>query len=166
MSAIANIMVASSLTNATADQIRVISNDDAVAADKTYSPAGSNQAGLFRWVDRSGGIDIGLPSYSLTFSENPKSPVRRVRERISLPVLNITAPSTTSGIQPLPSVGHEYVCTREWLIPRAGTPAERLMFLALCASFHAIYVHAKDGAPTAPTGSPLHAAILTGEQPW
>jgi hypothetical protein len=169
MSAIAPILATTIATTAASYGVSVTTTSTTVGSNKTYAPEGAVKAtpGVFRWVDRSGGIPIAFPSYTIRVrAPSQGDPNYRVDEKISLPIPNITSPSTGSGIQPLPSIGYEYVCNRGYKLPQAGTEAERVAFHSLCASFGADACSASDGAPIDLTGSPMRAAIITLDGPY
>jgi hypothetical protein len=168
MSAIAPIL-ATTIVGTGLGGIVTYTTSATVGTDKTYAPEGAVKAtpGVFRWVDRSGGIPIAFPSYTIRVRPPSQGdPNYRIDEKISLPIPNITSPSTGSGIQPLPSVGYEYVCNRGYKIPAAGTTAERTVFLSLCASFTSDYISASDAVPSDPTGAPLRAAVVNLDAPY
>jgi hypothetical protein len=169
MAAIAPIL-ATTIVNTVGDTgVSVITSSATVASDKTYAPEGAVKAtpGVFRWVDRSGGIPIAYPSYTIRVrAPSQGDPNYRIDEKISLPIPNITSPSTGSGIQPLPSVGYEYVANRGYKIPQAGSTAERTIFFSLCSSFSADQIFASDSSPVSTTGSPLRAALINLDGPY
>jgi hypothetical protein len=149
--------------------VRVTTSDATIGYNKTYAPEGAVKAtpGVFRWVDRSGGVPIAYPSYSMRIRPPSQGdPNFRIDEKISYPVPNITSPSTGSGIQPLPSVGYEYVCNRGYKIPQAGTAAERATFHSLVSSFSAETIFASDGVPNDLTGAPLRSAMVDLDGPY
>lgn len=163
MSAIANILG----TQISAAEIRVYSADNAVATDATFSPEGPLGPGVNSWVNRAGGQAINYPRYNISI-RRPVGNSRnfRIKETISLPVPNITSPSTATGIQPVPSKAFEMIATREYVIPEAAALADRKAFFALCATFMSDTIYALDGSPNAVSGAPLKAAIETLEQPY
>jgi hypothetical protein len=169
MSAIAPILATTICGLPTSSGVKVQTSSDTVGINKTYAPEGAVKAtpGVFRWVDRSGGIPIAYPSYTIRVrAPSQGDPNFRVDEKISLPIPNITSPSTGSGIQPLPSVGYEYVANRGYKLPQAGTAAERLVFHSLCSSFSADVIISSDAVPLDSTGSPLRAAIIDLDGPY
>lgn len=165
MSAVANIK-ATTIANP-GNGIQIYTNSATVASDKTFAPEGPVAPGVNRWVDRSGVAAVGYPSY--TFSvRRPVAGQRnfRIVEKIVLPVMNVTSPSTGSGIQPLPSVGYSLICNREYIIPEAALATDKAIFYSLCASFMSDVINASDSSPLDNVAGPLRAAIETGEQPY
>lgn len=163
MSAAANILVTDVLdTPVTA--VRVYSNSATVASNKTYVPIGKVRPNVVSYVDRSGGIQVGYPKYDVEvlYPQNGNRNLR-VRESIVLPVMNITAPSTGSGIQPQPSVAFNLRCNREWVIPESALNADRMKLYALAVSFFAGSIYATDDSPASATGIPIRSLIETGE---
>jgi hypothetical protein len=52
-------------------------------------------------------------------------PTYKVAMKLRLPVLNVTAPTTTTGIQPQPSVAYSLEANLEFLIPAAADQQAR-----------------------------------------
>lgn len=138
-----------------------------VAAEVTYEPEGQVALGVQRYVDRSSGIAAGYPSYTISV-RRPQNGSRnsRIVEKVTLPVLNITSPSTGSGIQPLPSVAYNLVMNREFVVPEAASDAEKAKLLSLCASLFSRSVFASDGSPVDSTSAPIFDAVLKGIGPY
>jgi hypothetical protein len=135
-------------------------NSATVADDKLFEPEGQIAPGVQRYVDRSSGIAVGYPSYTISVRRPVKgSRNYRVTEKLTYPVLNVTSPSTGSGIQPLPTVGYNLICNREWVLPEASTLAERKILLSLMQSLSVYGISASDSVPANPTGSVLHEAV-------
>lgn len=135
-----------------------------VATDKTFSPEGKNLQGVARWVDRSGGIALLYPAITLSVRPPTKaSRIYKVIAKLALPTGDITAPTTTTGIQPAPSKAYECSCVMEFMIPERSTLAERQALFSHLHSMLCSTIDASDDVPTNPTGSPLKAAVETFE---
>lgn len=138
-----------------------------VANDKTFEPDGQLALGVFRYADRSGGIPVMYPSFTISV----KRPVNgnrtfRIAEKVTLPVPNITSPATGSGIQPLPSVAYNLICNIEWVIPEAASEAEAEQLLSLVQSLHSKQVAASDASPIVDTGTPVFDAVVKKVGPF
>lgn len=132
-----------------------------ISYDKTFDPEGIDTKGVARWVDRSGGYAVGYPSISLSVRKpTPTSRMYKVMHKHVLPVMDITSPSTGSGIQPAPSKGYELTFVGEWILPERCTLADRTSFYNLVHSYFCTTINASDDAPTDATGSGLSAAVL------
>ena len=70
----------------------------------TFGPLGIDQARIAKWQDRSGGIALGFPT--VTFSMRQPSKASRnfkLTAKVVVPTLEVTSPSTSTGIQPAPT---------------------------------------------------------------
>jgi hypothetical protein len=73
----------------------------------TFSSNRISGDGVAQWVDRSGGIPIGYPKLTASLVEPDKSsPSYRQITKFTLPVLDVTAASTMTGIYPAPTIAH------------------------------------------------------------
>lgn len=138
-----------------------------VGVDKTFDPEGFILPGVARWVDRSGGIAIGYPSVSLSLRPPSKvSRVFKVTVKVALPTLDITSPSTMTGIQPQPSKAYECLCVMEFMLPERSTLTERNNLLSYVHSLFATTIQASDASPTDSTVSPLIPAVANFDPPY
>ena len=136
-----------------------------VGVDKTLSPDGVIQPGVTRWVDRSGGIALGYPWFTISVRPpNKDSRVTRVQAKLVVPTLEVTSPSTMTGIQPQPTKAYDCTANLEFMLPERSTLAERTTLFNLVASLFATTITASDASPSDATGSPLSPAVLNGEQ--
>lgn len=161
MSAIAPIQTSSILDVVTAP---VLTSSATISVDKTFSPEGFSQPGVTKWVDRSGGIAIGYPAFTMSVRPPTKaSRVYKVTAKMVLPTLEQTSPSTASGIQPAPTKAYDCTCIMEFMLPERSTLAERQALFSHVLSLFVGVINASDGAPSTSTGSPLRAAVTTLE---
>lgn len=161
MSAIAPVKLSSILNTALAR----LTGDAAIGVDTTLSPEGFIQPGVTRWVDRTGGIAIGYPAFTMSVRPPTKaSRVYKVTAKFVQPTLEQTSPSTASGIQPAPTKAYDCTCVMEWMLPERSTLAERQKLFSRVQSLFMSLINASDGTPTDSTGSPLEAAVTTFEQ--
>lgn len=118
--------------------ISVISLVGSNANTRSFSPVGIDSAGVARFADRSGGIAIGFPVISIML-RNPTKGSRnyRITGKIVIPTLEVTAPSTATGIQPAPTKAYDILGTFEFVIPERSTSVERAEALALARSYFA-----------------------------
>jgi len=135
-----------------------------VGVDKTLSPEGFTLPGVAKWVDRSGGIAIGYPALTLSVrAPNKASRITRVQAKLVVPTLEQTSASTSTGIQPAPTKAYDCTMNLEFMLPERSTLAERTALFNLACSLFASTITASDAAPSDSTGSPLSAAVLSGE---
>nr|QDH87083.1 MAG: hypothetical protein H3BulkLitter17570_000002 [Leviviridae sp.] len=145
----------------------VITGSATVGVDTTLNPEGFPQPGVARWVDRSGGIAIGYPAVTMSVRPPSKaSRVYKVTAKVVLPTLEVTAPSTSTGIQPAPTKAYDCIGVMEFILPERSTGTERQALLNLCCSLFHRNIAASDGTPTDATGSPLETAVVNFEALW
>lgn len=97
----------------------------------TFSPAPDVMSNLAKWVDRSGGIALGYPTVSLML-RNPSKTSRAYKAtvKITTPVLEVTSPSTSSGIQPAPTLSYNLIVVTDFILPERSTLQQRKDILA------------------------------------
>lgn len=103
----------------------------ATPVNHTFSPVNIDSNGIAKWADRSTGIPIGFPA--LTFMlKNPSkgSKSYKVSAKVVLPVLEVTSPSTMTGIQPAPTLAYNLLATIEFVLPERSTLQQRKDLLA------------------------------------
>lgn len=131
-----------------------------VSYDKTFDPEGIDSKGVARWVDRSSGIAVGFPNLSLSMRKPTQgSRVYKLTGKLLVPTLEVTAPTTVTGIQPQPTKAYDHGIMWECLLPERGTQAERLVLFNLWHSLMLTTINASDDAPTDATLSPLLAMV-------
>lgn len=138
-----------------------------VGVDATYDPVGYVAPGVARWENRAAGIAVGFPV--LTMSVRPPSKTSRVYKvtsKLSIPTLEQTSASTSTGIQPAPTRAYDCAIVIEALLPERSTRAERVILLSQALSLFAGTVTASDGSPTDSTGSPMISAIYDFDRPF
>jgi hypothetical protein len=133
----------------------------------SYSPVGFVQPGVAKWADRSGGIPLLYPSLTVSVKlPSAGSKVCRIVTKLVLPTADVTAPSTSTGIQPAPSKAYECLAQLEMVFPERSTLAERNTLRSLVLSILSQQVQASDGDPVVDTASPLPLAIADFETPY
>lgn len=168
MAAIATIKKSSILGSTVRTTSATIAEDVTSAGSPgNFDPEGFVSEGVAKWVDRSGGIQIGYPAFTLSCRAPTKtSRLTRVQAKLVQPILEVTSPSTSSGIQPAPTLAYGITFNGEFLIPERATLAERTAFFSLVKSLFFDTVNASDDVPSTLTGSPLPAAILSLDKPY
>nr|QDH87892.1 MAG: hypothetical protein H2RhizoLitter493524_000002 [Leviviridae sp.] len=114
-----------------------INDGQATPVAHTFSPVNIDQAGVAKWADRSSGIALGFPA--LSFSQktpNPKGARNyKMSIKVVLPVLEVTSPSTSTGIQPAPTKAYDLIATVDFTLPERSTLAQRNDLLAYVKNF-------------------------------
>lgn len=117
----------------------VVINDGAVApVAHTFKPV-SLREDVARYADVVSGVPIGFGRMSLSLRQpitsnkpgaNSKGSVYRASLKLDIPVMELTSPSTGSGIQPAPTVAYTSVVSIEFVLPARSSIAERKDILA------------------------------------
>lgn len=99
----------------------------------SFYPVRIDAAGVATYADRSSGIALGFP----TFTYSIRSPLTKgtsrnykVMAKMVLPVLEVTSPSTSTGIQPAPTKAYDLIATVEFVLPERSSLQERKNLLA------------------------------------
>lgn len=104
----------------------------------TFAPVNIDQVGVARWADRSTGISVGFPSLTFSIKSPTKaSPSYKVSAKVVLPVLEQTSPSTSTGIQPAPTLAYNLLATVDVVLPERSTLAQRNDLLAYLKNYMA-----------------------------
>lgn len=124
----------------------VLANGENTPVNKTFDPV-NIIADVAQWADRSGGIALGYPV--VTLAVRPPVPGNRTRNnkvtfKIVTPVLEVTSPSTATGIQPAPTKAYDLVFDGSFILPERCSLAERKNILAFAknALSHAVLQNA------------------------
>jgi hypothetical protein len=138
----------------------LLSTSATVGINTTLSPDGLAAPGVQRWADRSGGIQVGYPTVTIGVRKPTRdSRLTRVTVKVNLPTLATTAPTTSTGSQPVPQAAYHTAVIMEFFLPERGTTAERQALLSLMLSLFASTITASDGTPTDSSVSPLYNVI-------
>lgn len=115
-----------------------LADGQATPVNKTFSPVKVDAAGVAKWVDRSGGIALGYPTITMSVREPSKgSRNYKVTRKLVIPVLEVTSPSTSTGIQPAPTLAYNMLQTVEWTLPERSTLSQRNDLIAFAKNFDA-----------------------------
>jgi len=114
----------------------VINDGQATPVAHTFSPVNIDVNGVAKLADRSGGISIGFPILTLSVRSPSKgTPNYKVMGKLTVPTLEATSPSTSTGIQPAPTVAYSCLATFEFVLPERCTLAERSNVLAYLKNY-------------------------------
>jgi hypothetical protein len=98
----------------------------------TFSPQPDVMSNLSRWVDRSGGIALGYPTATLLMRMPSKSSrVYKVTAKLVTPILEVTSPTTTTGIQPGPTLSFNLLASADFILPERSTLQQRKDLFAM-----------------------------------
>lgn len=102
----------------------------------TFSPVNIDQAGVAKWADRSGGIALGFPVVSLSLRTPSKTSRNfRLTAKVVTPVLEVTSPSTSTGIQPAPTLAYNVTANVDIVLPERTTVQQRKDLAAFLKNF-------------------------------
>lgn len=114
-----------------------LADGQATPVTHTFAPVGVD-GGIAKYEDRVTGIALGFPTITLSIRRPAKGSRNfKIVRKIVLPVLEVTSPSTATGIQPAPTKAFEITNNSEWIIPERATPAQRADLLAYAKNFDA-----------------------------
>lgn len=113
-----------------------INDGAATPVAHTFAPVNIDSAGVAKWADRSGGIALGYP----VISESLRTPNKASRNykamfKVVVPVLEVTSPSTSTGIQPAPTKAYDLIATVEIVMPERSSLQERKNLSAYVKNF-------------------------------
>ncbi len=108
-----------------------LADGQSTPVNHTFSPVSIDSNGVAKWADRSGGIALGFPTVSFSM-RNPTQSSRsyKLTAKVVTPVLEVTSPSTASGIQPAPTLAYNLIATVEMVLPERSTEDQRKDLLA------------------------------------
>jgi len=113
-----------------------LADGQATPANHTFSPVNIDQAGVAKWADRSGGIALGFPQVSFMMRNPTKSNRNyKVTGKVVVPVLEVTSPSTATGIQPAPTLAYNLTANIEFVFAERSTAAQRADVLAYTKNY-------------------------------
>jgi hypothetical protein len=109
----------------------VLADGQATPANHNFDPVNIVDD-VAKWADRSGGIAIGFPvvSYSLRQPTKNGSRAFKLTTKVVLPILEVTSPSTATGIQPAPTKAYDLIANVEFVLPERSSLAQRKDLLA------------------------------------
>jgi len=97
-----------------------------------FSPVNIDKDGIAWWADRSGGIPLGYPLISALIKQpsgnnlvSLSNRVYRELVKIKVPVLEVTSPSTGSGINPAPTLSYSVDANLEMVFPERSSLQNR-----------------------------------------
>lgn len=109
---------------------------DSVPANHTFSPVNIDSTGIAKWADRSGGIALGFPVVTLSLRSPTKASRNyKLTAKVVTPVLEVTSPSTATGIQPAPTKAYDLLATIDIVLPERSTALQRNDLLAYLKNF-------------------------------
>ena len=119
-----------------AAQVAVTLTDAAgTPVNRVFSPMGVLN-GLAKWAYKTLGVVAGYNWLSQFLRvPTPQSDAYKATFKLVTPVLEVTSPSTGSGIQPAPTVAYELIANLEFVLPSRSSLQERKDILAMLCDF-------------------------------
>lgn len=97
----------------------------------TFSPVNKGPDGVALWKDRSSGISLGFPAVSLSVRAPSKASRNyKVTAKVVVPTLDVTSPSTSTGIQPAVTKAYDSIAVMTFTLSERTTELERTHLLA------------------------------------
>jgi hypothetical protein len=113
-----------------------IADGQATPVNHTFNPVNIDPAGIAKWADRSGGIALGYPVVTFSLRSPSKSSRNfKLTAKVVTPILEVTSPSTATGIQPAPTKAYDLLATIDMVLPERSTVAQRKDLLAYLKNF-------------------------------
>lgn len=113
-----------------------LADGQATPVNHTFSAVKVDAAGVAKWADRSGGIAIGFPTISMLLRDPSKTNRNfKLTAKVVVPVLEVTSPSTSTGIQPAPTKAYEMTAVIDMTLPERSTAAQRADLLAYVKNY-------------------------------
>lgn len=110
-----------------------LKNGATPSVDTVFAPTSRN-ADIVRWDNRTAGIVAGFKTVTMSTRPSGKAGNFRVLIKIEDPRLAVTAPNTSTGIQPNPVAAYFTTTKLEFLIPAATDAEARADALAYAVS--------------------------------
>lgn len=112
----------------------VIADGATTPVSHTFSPVGINSDMVAFFDDRSAGIALGYNNLSISLRK-PQSGAKtrnyKAHLKLVLPTLEVTSPSTASGIQPAPTKAYDAMASVEFILPERSSTQNRKDLLTL-----------------------------------
>jgi len=113
-----------------------LADGQATPVNHTFAPVGIDQASVAKWADRSGGIALGFPTVSFSLRQPTKASRNfRLTAKVVTPVLEVTSPSTATGIQPAPTLAYNLIANVDIVLPERSTVDQRKDMLAFLQNY-------------------------------
>lgn len=114
----------------------ILNDGQATPVAHTFDPVKIDSVGVAKWNDAVGGIPVGFPYVTfLNRSPSKDGSVYKITAKIVLPVLEVTSPSTATGIQPAPTKAYDLTATIDVILPQRSSLAERKNLNAYMKNF-------------------------------
>lgn len=114
-------------------QAMTLKNGATPSVDTVFEPTSRN-ADIVRWDNRTAGIVAGFKTVTMSCRPSGKAGNYRVLIKIEDPRLAVTAPNTSTGIQPNPVAAYFTTAKLEFLIPAASDSLARADALAYASA--------------------------------
>lgn len=112
----------------------VIADGQTTPVNHTFSPVGINSDMVAFYDDRSAGIAIGYNALSVSLRKPTNGATNRnfkAQLKLVLPTLEVTSPSTSTGIQPAPTKAYDAMVTVEFVLPERSSTQNRKDLLTM-----------------------------------
>jgi hypothetical protein len=108
----------------------VINDGQGTPAAHTFAPV-AIEGTVANYADRAGGIPVGYGLLSIGLRNPPNgNGVYKAAVKVLIPTLEQSSPSTSTGIQPAPTVAYTTAIHMDFLLPARSSLQERKNILA------------------------------------
>lgn len=116
----------------------VIADGASTPVNHTFNPV-TRGVNLAIYKDKAPGITVAYPSIEMSdrWQKNADGSYK-VNWKLSVPTLATTAPTTSTGIQPAPTVGYTCWATGTFTVPNQASLADKKNIYALAKNFLAL----------------------------
>lgn len=99
--------------------------------NRVFSPANKINENTYKWINRASGIPIGFDVLTLAQRPGDGKGATKLSLKLVTPILEVTSPSTSTGIQPAPTVAYSPLAVLEFVLPDRSTLQDRKNLLAM-----------------------------------
>lgn len=99
--------------------------------NRSFGPA-KKDGDTYQYHYRGGGVGAGFDRLTISTRHPTKAlKATKVSLKLETPILEVTSPSTSTGIQPAPTVSHTPLAQLEFVLPEKASKQERKNLLTM-----------------------------------
>lgn len=104
----------------------VLADGQPTPVNRTFAPLMVDKNGVAWHENRASGVQIGYDQMTLALRRaTPVSAINKFTLKLTLPILEVTSPSTASGIQPAPTLAYANSVYVDFLMHTRSTSQNR-----------------------------------------
>lgn len=110
----------------------VIADGQPTPVNRTFAPLMVDKAGVAWHENRATGIQIGYDTLTIGLRRATQQVTNnKLAVKLTLPTLEVTSPSTATGIQPQPTKAYELTAFVDFVLPSRSNTQERKNLITL-----------------------------------